>query len=390
MEKSKQFLRGGMWRNFQNLYDESNWMQKRVSDLSFIFEQYKNKIDKKNRKLAQEHLWKAQCNCAYWHGVFGGLYLPHLRHGIFENLIAADKIVSKVLPPFTGTYDIDNDGFEEVDLVSKNIKIIASTKGACIREFDILNKNFNILNTMHQLAESYHRDLANASTDQAASGSIHDNVVMKEANLDKVLNVDKFPRYSLTDHFYPNRVSLNDVQRGKVERGNFAVLEFAVNRDKNIIFKGIGKAFDSDIKITKKIGLNTNTLTVNIILKNESEKIINGIYGSELNFALLGGHSDDRYFIINGKKPKNAFLDSSKIDSNIKSIKIVNDYDKFSIETKFKNPTRLWRFPVLTVSGSEAGLEKVYQSSVVIPNWKLNLKPNKKVKVEFKIIIKEF
>ena len=86
IDKSRQFLRGGMWRNFQNIYDESNWMQKRVSDLSFIFEKYKKKLDKKNRKLAQEHLWKAQCNCAYWHGVFGGLYLPHLRHGIYENL----------------------------------------------------------------------------------------------------------------------------------------------------------------------------------------------------------------------------------------------------------------------------------------------------------------
>ena len=41
IDKSRQFLRGGMWRNFQNIYDESNWMQKRVSDLSFIFEKNK-------------------------------------------------------------------------------------------------------------------------------------------------------------------------------------------------------------------------------------------------------------------------------------------------------------------------------------------------------------
>ena len=59
-------------------------------------------------------------------------------------LIAADKIISKILPPFTGTFDIDNDGFEEVDLASDKIKIITSTKGGCIREFDILSKNFNI------------------------------------------------------------------------------------------------------------------------------------------------------------------------------------------------------------------------------------------------------
>ena len=38
---------------------------------------------------ALDHIWQAQCNCAYWHGVFGGLYLPHLRFGLYRNLIQA-------------------------------------------------------------------------------------------------------------------------------------------------------------------------------------------------------------------------------------------------------------------------------------------------------------
>lgn len=389
IEKNRQFLRGGMWRNFQNIYDESNWMQKRVSDLSFIYEQFKKKLTKKESKLAQEHIWKAQCNCAYWHGVFGGLYLPHLRHGIYQNLIAADNIISKVLPQFTGTFDLDNDGFGEVDLVSRDIKIITSTKGACIREFDILNKNFNILNTMHQSPESYHRNLSKATIDKVTGGSIHDNVVAKESNLDKILNVDKYPRYSLIDHFYPNNVSLRSVQRGSSEKGGFADLEFDVKKTTNIKFKGFGKAYDSELEITKTLSLDENELNVKIIVKNLSEKAINGIYGSELNFSLLGGNSEDRYYLVDGKKPTKYHLDSEKIESSVNSIKIVNEHDNFSINTKFKQPTRLWRFPVFTVSGSEAGMEKVYQSSVLIPNWKLNLEPNEKVKMGFNIIIEE-
>jgi hypothetical protein len=82
-------------------------------------------------------------------------------------------------------------------------------------------------------------------------------------------------------------------------------------------------------------------------------------------------------------------MDSSGIEQQTKSIKIINEFDKFSVDTKFKVPTRLWRFPVFTVSGSEAVLEKVYQSSVLIPNWKIELKPNEKVKMEYKIIVKE-
>ncbi|HMO34553.1 MAG TPA: DUF1925 domain-containing protein, partial [Gemmatales bacterium] len=36
-------------------------------------------------------LYRGQCNCPYWHGAFGGLYLPHLRQAIYKHLISADN-----------------------------------------------------------------------------------------------------------------------------------------------------------------------------------------------------------------------------------------------------------------------------------------------------------
>lgn len=389
IDQNRQFLRGGMWRNFQNLYDESNWMQKRVTDLSFIFKKHKQKFAKKKRQEIQDNIWRAQCNCAYWHGVFGGLYLPHLRHGIYQNLIAADKQVSKILPPFTGTFDIDNDGFEEVDLLSSKLKIIASAKGGCIREFNILSKNFNILNTMHQAAESYHRSIKKATTHNPITGSIHDNIIAKEANLDKYLHIDKSPRYMLTDHFLPTRTSLKAVQGDIPEKGDFSELGFNISRKKNIVFTRLGTAFDTPVQIKKKLSLKTNILSINIELTNQGDKNLSGLYACELNFSLLGGHTEDRYYLINGKKPIKYHLDSAAIEPKVESITILNEYDKFSVETKFKNPTRLWRHPIFTVSGSEAGLERVYQSSVIMPNWKINLKPNENKKIEFRIIVKK-
>ncbi|MCJ7802722.1 MAG: DUF1926 domain-containing protein, partial [Candidatus Marinimicrobia bacterium] len=358
-------------------------------DLSFIFKKYKQKFAKKKRQEIQDNIWRAQCNCAYWHGVFGGIYLPHLRHGIYENLIAADKQVSIILPPFRGTYDIDNDGFEEIDLLSDKIKIIASAKGGCIREFDILSKNFNILNTMHQEAESYHRDIKKASTSQSSKGSIHDNIIAKEPNLDKVLHVDKSPRYMLIDHFLPARTSLKSVQGDIPEKSNFSELEFNILKKKNIVLTGSGIVSNIPIRIIKKLSLKSNILNIDIELKNQSYKNLSGLYACELNYSLLGGHTEDRYFIINGKKPSKYYLDSAVIEQKTKSITIANEYDEFTVETKFFEPTRLWRHPIFTVSGSEAGLEKVYQSSVIIPNWKINLKPNETKKIIFRIIVKE-
>ena len=36
-------------------------------------------------------LYRGQCNCAYWHGVFGGLYMPFLRFAIYEQLLKAEE-----------------------------------------------------------------------------------------------------------------------------------------------------------------------------------------------------------------------------------------------------------------------------------------------------------
>ena len=35
-------------------------------------------------------LFRGQCNCAYWHGVFGGVYLFHIRAANYANLLDAE------------------------------------------------------------------------------------------------------------------------------------------------------------------------------------------------------------------------------------------------------------------------------------------------------------
>ena len=42
---------------------------------------------------ALKHLWAGQCNCPYWHGVFGGIYLSHIRTANYAELIGAENLV---------------------------------------------------------------------------------------------------------------------------------------------------------------------------------------------------------------------------------------------------------------------------------------------------------
>jgi hypothetical protein len=106
-EEWRPFVRGGVWDNFLVKYDEANRMHKKMLLLSEKIAQ---------NAEAREFLWRAQCNCAYWHGVFGGLYLGHLRRAIYENLIRAQaSLMAKTSEDLQLLrLDFDKDGAEEI------------------------------------------------------------------------------------------------------------------------------------------------------------------------------------------------------------------------------------------------------------------------------------
>jgi alpha-amylase len=83
----KHFMLGGLWRNFKVKYPETNLMYARMLGISRKLQE----LDKKGDiyKKAQRELYRAQSNCPYWHGVFGGVYLPHLRNSVFAHLLKA-------------------------------------------------------------------------------------------------------------------------------------------------------------------------------------------------------------------------------------------------------------------------------------------------------------
>ena len=92
-----EFLRGGFWRNFRTKYPEANEMYCRMLQVSRRLEEL-TQADRKREfadqlSNARTELYRGQCNCSYWHGAFGGLYLPHLRHAVYAHLIAADTIL---------------------------------------------------------------------------------------------------------------------------------------------------------------------------------------------------------------------------------------------------------------------------------------------------------
>src|SRR5207302_1244612 len=84
-------LRGGFWRSFLVKYPEvgdTYWKMLRLSRA--IHGALARRPDDARLISGQVALWRGQANDAYWHGVFGGCYLPHLRRAVKTSLLEAE------------------------------------------------------------------------------------------------------------------------------------------------------------------------------------------------------------------------------------------------------------------------------------------------------------
>jgi alpha-amylase len=77
----------GSWRNFLTKYSEAGRLQARMAALSRLCRERGDPTD------VRRSIGRGQCNDCYWHGVFGGLYMKHLRQGVRRELAGAEALL---------------------------------------------------------------------------------------------------------------------------------------------------------------------------------------------------------------------------------------------------------------------------------------------------------
>lgn len=379
----KPFIRGGFWRNFLSKYDEVNNMHKKMIRLS---EKLKNKKINTSSDM-QKELYAGQCNCAYWHGVFGGLYLPHLRNAVYEHLLKAENLYNKKFGSKNSwiNTDFDCDRTEEFLYESKNQNIyIDAENGGSIFEFDILKKNYNLSNVLTRRYEGYHKKLKDAIennnvTDSKEFTSIHtDAVKVKELGLENHLVYDWYRKSSLLDHFFSNDTVYDELYGVKFkEEGDFVLGKYDVKAVKDgLELSRLGHVWYNGshlpvevIKIIKP--LKNDGYEVEYIIKNLSDVNINFNFGTEQIFAFSEKTNSDNVEVTNKKIWKRRDKNLG-IELNIVSSKNC-DY---------------WVVPIETVSTSDSGYEKTYQGTTVVNVYKFSLNKNEEFKFKIKTEIK--
>lgn len=390
LEEYQPFITGGFWRNFLSKYEESNWIHKRV--LRELRRLENASGDEESAAEIRDNLWRATCNCAYWHGIFGGLYLPHLRDALYRRLLMGERALNEKLNSHSGwsTEDVDFDNAQEVRGRSERLQCFwRPENGAALVELDYLPVHFNLVNTLRRYEEGYHERVRKAGTGSDSKGtSIHDTLAAKESNLEEYLHYDNHPRHSFLDHFLPHEVTLPQMVRSEYqELGDFISGSWTVHHqnEETVLFTREGWIDGIQCRIEKDVTLRENEILVEYLIQNIGDNEVDVIFAPEMNFSLLGGHTEDRYYRLDGKRPEEYFLDARSEDDDVSQCSIVNEYDGFIAEISSTEPVTLWRYPVETVSMSEAGFERIYQSSVILHRVPLRLAPGESLEHLFKL-----
>jgi len=144
-------IRGSHWRNFLVKYPEANRMHKKMLAVSELCR------DRGNPEDPRRAVGRAQCNDAYWHGVFGGLYLRHIRDTVWRNLSEAEGLLRAGEDLEWERRDLDLDGYDELWVHSGSFSALVSpARGGALEEFTLFRHGVNLANTLTRRREAYH------------------------------------------------------------------------------------------------------------------------------------------------------------------------------------------------------------------------------------------
>ncbi len=398
------FLRGGFWDGFLLKYPESNHMHKRMLDVS---ERVARTFPPESEPHeATRFVWRAQGNDAYWHGLFGGLYLNYLRHETYRNIIEAEKRVEAAAHRSRQwiehrTADLDKDGHDEVLVSTSRLGLcLAPACGGSLIELDYRPSNFNLSDVLTRREEAYHRKLAQASVQSHQAGgapvSIHDQLMVKEQGLHRALSYDRYRRLSFLDRFLPSSFTGESLDRiGDEERGNFVQGSYqmdAIEQSKDGIltvplsFRGTVRLDDGSrsvsIRKVYRVGKDDAAVGVAYAIENQAQEPVTVRFGVELNLTLLAGDDPKRYYDVPGNG-RVRLREQGRCSGN--RFSLVDEWSGFRVTLRLDRPGDIWYMPIETVSQSEEGAERTYQGSSLLASWPLHLQPGKAERIEVRL-----
>jgi len=286
---------------------------------------------------ARREIGRAQCNDAYWHGVFGGLYLPHLREAVWHHLARAEALLRRHEPIQYQVYDLDGDGHEEIAIHSgKFSATVSPRRGGAVEDFTVFERQTNFASVLTRTTEAYHRIAVESAgradhTNEEAAQSIHD--LERGLSVTELPPSDRHPRALFLDRVLPPDLDEQGYARGSYE--TLAGWE--------------GARFQVDA-----ITAEPDHVTVRLVPVDDRR-----LAAKELTFG------DDGAVTVRYEWDGPGFPETSWFTTEISVTRTLG------VET---DPAAdVWTYPIATVAKSERGFEETQQGHSFTPRWPVHL-----------------
>jgi alpha-amylase len=341
-ERYRPFLRGGIWRNFLSRYPEANWLHKRMLGLSARLAE----LQTPPPTLTAE-LYRAQANDAYWHGLFGGLYLPHLRRAVWANLVELEAGLDALQPrPTVQALDLDLDGHGEIFVHSPELQVVVRDDGlAAACELSSYRLRHNFADSLRRYHEHYHDRISNAPTgnpnEHQGDGiaSAHDIVRCKHPISAADIVPDALPRALCLDR-------LDDIP----------VTDYRVAKPMAAHFVRPG--------ITKRYTVDAGTLTIDW----EFSGLAGRRFTTELNLSMPSCDGFLGRYVLADGSIGGGFGQPLQL-AETESLTLEDGVLGGRLALRVSQAAALECRPHQTVSQSEAGFEKIMQSVELQWHW---------------------
>jgi len=322
---SASFVRGGHWHHFLVKYPESNRMHKMMMALSALSHARGDPPE------ARRAIGRAQCNDAYWHGVFGGLYLPHLRNAIWRQLATAERALRQGESLAYEELDLDYDGYPELWIHSAKFSaLISPHHGGAVEVLTRFGDLTNLADVLTRRRESYH-ELPKERADggghsDGGTASIHD--IERASRLTALPPVDAEPRAILVERMLGDDVSAADYANARYT----PIRSWAA------------------VPMSARVTLKGDTITV-VLQGDDLEKRVTFDAAGCLSVA---------YSWKAAAAPANAVF--------APELSLARD-----ISPRLQPDAEVWRFAITTVARSERGFEETVQGFSLTPRWPVRL-----------------
>jgi alpha-amylase len=389
-ERLLPLLRGGFWRGFLVKYPEvadTYWKMLRLSGA--LHRERARRADDPRIEQARTALWRGQANDAYWHGIFGGCYLPHLRRAIKSSLFQAERLLADAAeePPVSWWRgDGNGDGREEIMVRTRELAVTVNPAlGGSVTELGFFPRALDLADVLARRPEAYH-DQLQSSGQSALAKTISSTPVPLDEALARLLRYDDLRRASLLDGLLAPAGAVDPVapwQDAPAALGATRLGSEVAGTADGVSIRMAPEADPGAVHVVKQIEVRGAVVEAAYRLRAARD----GRWAVQWNLALTAGDAPGRYLRWpdageNGARPS---LGSAGERRRASGVALVDEWIGVEARLTWSPAADVSWGPVETVSVSEAGFERIYQGTALLLLWPLAAGQEAEVRVTLEV-----